>query len=55
MQQTNGPVAIQKLTTPVTLGKLIENNKEDDSSFGKSVLDIKKSDITVILNHNLLC
>ncbi len=46
----NGPVAIQKLTTPVTLGKLVVDSHRDhkaESMLGQSVLDIKKSDITV--------
>jgi hypothetical protein len=55
IQVSNGPTAIQKLSTPVTLGKLFENNTttNEDEPLRKNIMDIKKSDITVNIDKNL--
>lgn len=48
-----GPQRIQKLTTPVVLGKLIDNNNTNSnvdlySGSKKSIFDIKKEDVTYV-------
>lgn len=46
LNQNDGPKPIQKLTTPVTLGKLVDNLS--DSNLGKkSIFDITREDMTV--------